>query len=105
MLDNTTLLCYSSDMKQNTTQLKVTRDGQVDNSYLIAVKRQQAKRYAGLLVKTALRASGTLVLRMYTRVYDDINQTNDYEAIFGKAETPIERHERLRNEYGQFVQA
>jgi hypothetical protein len=84
-------------MNKTQTNLQyVNRNNKPDTAFAIAIKRQQASR----TIKRALRASAYATLKVYTRVYDDINKTNYYETMYPKPEIVISKQ---RNLLGQFT--
>lgn len=111
-----------------TTQLQyINRDGSADLSFALAIRKQQAKRYATMLIKRALRASTAATVRTCSdvykqielNIYDDVNGTslrreyelaktakrnNDMRSRVGlNDKLEVTDRNTTRNSYGQFV--
>jgi hypothetical protein len=71
-----------------------------DTSFVRAIQRQQASRTIKRLLKASMYATAKGTLKVYTRVYDDVNKTNYYETMYPKPEIVISKQ---RNLLGQFT--
>lgn len=89
----------------------VKRNGQLDSSFYKAIKREQQRRYVGMLAKAAVKASFKASWYFMATLQDASEHTtkamDEYREYYGigiNARTEqMVIASKLRNQYGQFA--